>query len=291
MAMRRLRRGTQACWPGARQRRSRRNRTDSRLGPACPRRRGSRRRQLPPSVHPAPRTVQRRRHAVAQLRLLPGGGRSRRSRGPRRPAAGRARRHRACTQPSARNGLSPARAAHRPRPWHPRRPSQEAYFDPALSRPRRRPVAIRASTPSPRLRRMAAPAAPHQRRQAGTDAGSGNLPAASGRVMGAAGRSRAEGARGGGRRPAGRARRPVGSNPQQRQIVRLASDGLTNRQIGDRLFLSPRTVSTHLYRPYPKLGFAGRNQLRDVIACDSLPSPAHEEAEGASVPAMALRLA
>jgi DNA-binding CsgD family transcriptional regulator len=54
--------------------------------------------------------------------------------------------------------------------------------------------------------------------------------------------------------------------PQQRQIVRLASEGLTNREIGDRLFLSPRTVSSHLYRSYPKLGVAGRTQLRDVIA-------------------------
>jgi DNA-binding CsgD family transcriptional regulator len=54
--------------------------------------------------------------------------------------------------------------------------------------------------------------------------------------------------------------------PQQRQIVRLASDGLTDREIGDRLFLSPRTVSSHLYRSYPKLGVASRNQLRDVIA-------------------------
>ena len=54
--------------------------------------------------------------------------------------------------------------------------------------------------------------------------------------------------------------------PQQRQIVRLASEGLTNREIGDRLFLSPRTVSSHLYRSYPKLGVAGRHQLRDVIA-------------------------
>jgi len=66
--------------------------------------------------------------------------------------------------------------------------------------------------------------------------------------------------------------------PQQRQIVRLASDGLTNRQIGDRLFLSPRTVSSHLYRSYPKLGVAGRNQLRDVIARASTPTPAHESA-------------
>jgi DNA-binding CsgD family transcriptional regulator len=61
--------------------------------------------------------------------------------------------------------------------------------------------------------------------------------------------------------------------PQQRQIVRLASDGLTDREIGDRLFLSPRTVSSHLYRSYPKLGVASRHQLRDVIA-----APAHESA-------------
>jgi DNA-binding CsgD family transcriptional regulator len=65
--------------------------------------------------------------------------------------------------------------------------------------------------------------------------------------------------------------------PQQRQIVRLASEGLTNRQIGDRLFLSPRTVSTHLYRSYPKLGVAGRNQLRDAIARDGVPPAAPEK--------------
>ena len=65
--------------------------------------------------------------------------------------------------------------------------------------------------------------------------------------------------------------------PQQRQIVRLASDGLTNREIGDQLFLSPRTVSSHLYRSYPKLGVAGRHQLRDVIVRAS--APAHESRE------------
>jgi len=54
--------------------------------------------------------------------------------------------------------------------------------------------------------------------------------------------------------------------PQQRQIVRLAGEGLSDREIGDRLFLSPRTVSSHLYRSYPKLGVASRHQLRDVIA-------------------------
>jgi DNA-binding CsgD family transcriptional regulator len=67
--------------------------------------------------------------------------------------------------------------------------------------------------------------------------------------------------------------------PQQRQIVRLASDGLTDREIGDRLFLSPRTVSSHLYRSYPKLGVASRHQLRDVIARASTPAPAHESTE------------
>ena len=66
--------------------------------------------------------------------------------------------------------------------------------------------------------------------------------------------------------------------PQQRQIVRLASDGLTNREIGDRLFLSPRTVGSHLYRSFPKLGVADRHQLRDVIARTSALTPADESA-------------
>jgi DNA-binding CsgD family transcriptional regulator len=65
--------------------------------------------------------------------------------------------------------------------------------------------------------------------------------------------------------------------PQQRQIVRLARDGLTDREIGDRLFLSPRTVSSHLYRSYPKLGVASRHQLRDVIALTSSPITADED--------------
>jgi DNA-binding CsgD family transcriptional regulator len=68
--------------------------------------------------------------------------------------------------------------------------------------------------------------------------------------------------------------------PQQRQIVRLASDGLTDREIGDRLFLSPRTVSSHLYRSYPKLGVASRHQLRDVIARAGTPATAHESTAG-----------
>jgi DNA-binding CsgD family transcriptional regulator len=72
--------------------------------------------------------------------------------------------------------------------------------------------------------------------------------------------------------------------PQQRQIVRLASGGLTNREIGDRLFLSPRTVSSHLYRSYPKLGVAGRNQLRDVVARASTPAQADQNAGSETPP-------
>ncbi|MFE6049998.1 AAA family ATPase [Kitasatospora sp. NPDC056446] len=57
----------------------------------------------------------------------------------------------------------------------------------------------------------------------------------------------------------------AGLSPQQRQIVRLAARGLTNREIGERLFLSPRTVGSHLYRVFPKLGITARSQIRDVL--------------------------
>jgi DNA-binding CsgD family transcriptional regulator len=52
---------------------------------------------------------------------------------------------------------------------------------------------------------------------------------------------------------------------QQREIVILASRGLTNGEIADQLSLSPRTVASHLYRSCPKLTIAGRHQLRDLI--------------------------
>ena len=62
----------------------------------------------------------------------------------------------------------------------------------------------------------------------------------------------------------------TGLTAQQREIVILAGRGLTNGEIADRLFLSPRTVASHLYRSYPKLGIADRHQLRDLIE-----QPAH----------------
>ncbi|MER5525193.1 AAA family ATPase [Streptomyces sp. NPDC002677] len=62
-----------------------------------------------------------------------------------------------------------------------------------------------------------------------------------------------------------------GLTAQQREIVVLAGHGLTNGEIADRLFLSPRTVASHLYRSYPKLGIAGRHQLRALIDRQSAP--------------------
>ncbi|WP_305783688.1 LuxR C-terminal-related transcriptional regulator [Symbioplanes lichenis] len=59
---------------------------------------------------------------------------------------------------------------------------------------------------------------------------------------------------------------PAALTPQELAIIRLAADGLTNKQIGQRLFLSPRTVGNHLYRAYPKLGITSRASLRDALA-------------------------
>ncbi|MGQ4385592.1 ATP-binding protein [Streptomyces sp. SAS_270] len=50
------------------------------------------------------------------------------------------------------------------------------------------------------------------------------------------------------------------------QIVQLAAEGLTNREIGQRLYLSHRTVSSHLHRIFPKLGVVSRAELRTVVS-------------------------
>ncbi|MFF5553219.1 helix-turn-helix transcriptional regulator [Streptomyces olivaceoviridis] len=53
---------------------------------------------------------------------------------------------------------------------------------------------------------------------------------------------------------------------QEREIATLAATGLTNKQIAERLFLSHRTIGTHLYQIYPKLGINSRAALRDALA-------------------------
>ena len=54
----------------------------------------------------------------------------------------------------------------------------------------------------------------------------------------------------------------------------LAASGLTNKQIGERLYLSHRTVGFHLHRLFPKLGINSRAALRDALA--SAPPDQHE---------------
>ena len=53
---------------------------------------------------------------------------------------------------------------------------------------------------------------------------------------------------------------------QEFEIATLAATGLTNKQIGERLQLSHRTVGSHLYRIFPKLGVATRSALRDALS-------------------------
>jgi DNA-binding CsgD family transcriptional regulator len=52
---------------------------------------------------------------------------------------------------------------------------------------------------------------------------------------------------------------------QEEQIARLARDGLSNREIGARLFLSPRTVEWHLKKVFTKLGISSRMGLHDAL--------------------------
>ncbi len=54
--------------------------------------------------------------------------------------------------------------------------------------------------------------------------------------------------------------------PQELQIAQLAADGLSNREVAERLYLSPRTVSTHLYRIFPKLGVGSRGELARALS-------------------------
>ncbi|WP_217561905.1 AAA family ATPase [Streptomyces sp. GbtcB6] len=72
----------------------------------------------------------------------------------------------------------------------------------------------------------------------------------------------------------------AGLTAQERQIAELAALGLTNKQIGERLFLSHRTVGSHLHRLYPKLGITSRAALR--AALDTM-TPCENGSAGSSV--------
>jgi DNA-binding CsgD family transcriptional regulator len=69
------------------------------------------------------------------------------------------------------------------------------------------------------------------------------------------------------RRSAGPAERDR-LTPQEQQVARLVATGLTNRELASRLFLSEKTIETHLTRIYLKLGVRSRTALAAAIGSE-----------------------
>jgi DNA-binding CsgD family transcriptional regulator len=68
--------------------------------------------------------------------------------------------------------------------------------------------------------------------------------------------------------------------PLELEIAKLAAAGLTNKQIGERLYLSDRTVAARLHHVFPRLGVTSRAELRDALG--RLESPPRERGRRAS---------
>lgn len=70
---------------------------------------------------------------------------------------------------------------------------------------------------------------------------------------------------------------------QEMRIAELAAGGMSNKEIGMQLYLSPRTVGGHLYRIFPKLGITTRAQLRDAMAVGAEVGDAASPVDGVRV--------
>ncbi|MCP1415415.1 LuxR C-terminal-related transcriptional regulator, partial [Paenarthrobacter sp. A20] len=60
-------------------------------------------------------------------------------------------------------------------------------------------------------------------------------------------------------------------SPRERQVAQLVTEGLSNRQIAERLVVSPRTVDGHIERILAKLEFSSRAQIAAWVASSGLP--------------------
>lgn len=81
-----------------------------------------------------------------------------------------------------------------------------------------------------------------------------------------AGRARAALIAAGGRPRRAAATGPSSLTPTEHRIARLAAEGSTNRRIGQSLFVTEKTVETHLASAYRKLGIRARGELADALA-------------------------
>ena len=59
---------------------------------------------------------------------------------------------------------------------------------------------------------------------------------------------------------------PDALTPSERRVAEMASEGGTNREIAQTLFVTEKTVETHLGRAFRKLDISSRRQLPDVLA-------------------------